>query len=437
MKKILLIIFILQINFFVKAEITYQEILKNPTDLELNIQYAKEQEKKGEYKSVIATLERLSSIYSDNLDLKLYLLSISLKIDSKERTKNILNDIKKSSQLTNKLRTRIEEIANSLENQEKQKTNSDWVRYLDVGANINFNNNVNTISDTKTLYISNTLSNFAANTVVKDDYQDLIIKTGAFKKLSETSNINFNIGKSFTNQNNDKNNEKDLHSLFINYNNNSGKNYSSIFYNLNEYNYLHQADLISHNLTLENRYNFKSNQNILISSNIGVSDYRTDSIFTTADTKNNQSYGLTLGYEYYFSQTHHIKYRIGMNDYDAKLDNYGYDNDYYSLTYSKGFKLINFSLSRSVNNNEYKKIDTFVKDDVIRDDEITTDTFSLNGNLDNLIKTKKFNFLKDIFYSASFSDIKSTSNILNYDYQKEIFKFGLTKRIMFWKQSYY
>ena len=40
------------------SEITYLEILKNPTDLRLNLQYAKKKKKKEEYKSVIATLER-------------------------------------------------------------------------------------------------------------------------------------------------------------------------------------------------------------------------------------------------------------------------------------------------------------------------------------------------------------------------------------------
>ena len=61
------------------SEITYLEILKDPTDLRLNLQYAKEQEAKGEFKSVIATLERLNALYPNNIDLKLYLLSILKK----------------------------------------------------------------------------------------------------------------------------------------------------------------------------------------------------------------------------------------------------------------------------------------------------------------------------------------------------------------------
>ena len=39
------------------SEITYKEILKDPTNLELNLQYAKEQEEKKNYKSTIFTIQ--------------------------------------------------------------------------------------------------------------------------------------------------------------------------------------------------------------------------------------------------------------------------------------------------------------------------------------------------------------------------------------------
>ena len=58
------------------SEITYKEILDNPIDLELNLNYAKQQEKAGNIKSTIATLERLSTLYPKNPDIKLYLISI-------------------------------------------------------------------------------------------------------------------------------------------------------------------------------------------------------------------------------------------------------------------------------------------------------------------------------------------------------------------------
>ena len=66
------------------AEISYQQILVEPANLELHLKYAKEQADKQRYKQTIGTLERLTSLYPTNLEIKLYLLSILLKTDSYE-----------------------------------------------------------------------------------------------------------------------------------------------------------------------------------------------------------------------------------------------------------------------------------------------------------------------------------------------------------------
>ena len=77
-------------------EITYQEILENPTDLELNLNYAKQQENTGNLKLTISTLERLNMLYPENLDIKLYLLSILIEMDSKVKVdlmvRTMMND---------------------------------------------------------------------------------------------------------------------------------------------------------------------------------------------------------------------------------------------------------------------------------------------------------------------------------------------------------
>ena len=151
-------------------------------------------------------------------------------------------------------------------------------------------------------------------------------------------------------------------------------------------------------------------------------------MFTAAEDKNNEAQGLTVGYEYFINQNNNIKFKYGFNDYNAKLDSYGYDNEYRRINYFTRIKNINFNLSQTINYNTYDKADTFVKSDTIRDDEIKTNSISLSGSLDQLLRLE---FLKNIFYSVSYSDIKSKSNILNYDYHKDIYKFGLTKRITF------
>lgn len=425
--KIILIFLLILIPSNLFSEISYNQILEDPTNLDLNLQYLKEQETKGNYKAVIATLERLSDIYSDNLDLKLYLLSISLKIDSKERTKDIIDQIKRSPTLTTAIRQRLDKIVSTLEAQDKQQDN-EWVQFIDIGYNNTLENNVNTKSDSNSLYISDSLSNYATDTIDDDDYQNIGIKYGAYKQLSDTSNINFNVGKAFTRQNRDKNKENDAHSLFVNYNKQIDKNYISTFYTLNENNNIHESDYVVHSLIIENRFGLKPNQNVVLSGNYSLTDYRTDNVFTAAEDKNNEAQGLAVGYEYFINQNNNIKFKYGFNDYNAKLDSYGYDNEYLRISYSARVKTINFNIAQTINYNTYDKADTFVKSDTIRDDEIKTNSISMSGSLNQLLN---YGFLKNIFYSASYSEIRSKSNILNYDYNKDIFKFGLTKRITF------
>jgi hypothetical protein len=72
------------------AKVTFQEILENPADLEINLKYATEQEALGRYKATLSTLERLNMLYPVNTDIKLYLISILLKMDL--RSKVTAND---------------------------------------------------------------------------------------------------------------------------------------------------------------------------------------------------------------------------------------------------------------------------------------------------------------------------------------------------------
>ena len=70
------------------------QILQNPKDLDLNLKYAQQQGKIGNYKQTISTLERLNMLYPDNVEIKLYLLSILVQADSPEKAIGIIEDIK-------------------------------------------------------------------------------------------------------------------------------------------------------------------------------------------------------------------------------------------------------------------------------------------------------------------------------------------------------
>ena len=85
--KNIIIIFLILLSFSTKSNsdekgITYMQILQNPNDLDLNLKYAQQQGKMGNHKQTISTLERLNMLYPENIEIKLYLLSVLVQADS-------------------------------------------------------------------------------------------------------------------------------------------------------------------------------------------------------------------------------------------------------------------------------------------------------------------------------------------------------------------
>ena len=80
--------------FSSEKNITYMQILQKPNDLELNLKYAQQQGKMGNFKQTISTLERLNMLYPDNTEIKLYLLSVLVQVDSPEKANVIIDEMK-------------------------------------------------------------------------------------------------------------------------------------------------------------------------------------------------------------------------------------------------------------------------------------------------------------------------------------------------------
>ena len=111
-------------------KITYKEILDNPIDLELNLNYAKQQENAGNIKSTIATLERLSTLYPKNSDIKLYLLSILLKMDSKVKVDFMVKTMLEDPNTSDETKNLIAELLSDKEFEDKKKTNKNHILKL-------------------------------------------------------------------------------------------------------------------------------------------------------------------------------------------------------------------------------------------------------------------------------------------------------------------
>ena len=414
------------------SQISFEQILKNPNDLKLNLKYAKEQEDLGNFKSVISTLERLTSLYPENIDLKMYYLSISLRIDSVERTIQIIDEIKNSEQLTAEINAEIDIILQNINNTANANENK-WNGYIDISLNHTYHTNINNLSDSGTFYVSDSISNYATNEIENDTLEIPSIRIGGFKKLSDNSNINVNIGLSDTYQNKDKSEEKDLNSVFLNYNYFKDKNLLSTTFSFNKSNYRNQADINTINFGVRDKYSINKNHFLIGGINYTKNTYNQNNTFSTTREKNNYFVSGNIGYEFIFSRN---KFLFDYKDGESKAiaDQYGYKQEKYLISYFRYFDFGTLNLSKSFTENEYAIADTFVLSNTVRDDELDTTSISLNGELVNLYFFNKLKFFEDVYYNLSFSKIDSTSNILNYNYEKEIHNIGLTKRINFWKK---
>ena len=100
--------------FSSEKNVTYMQILQNPNDLDLNLKYAQQQGKMGNFKQTISTLERLNMLYPDNTEIKLYLLSVLVQVDSPEKASTIIEEMKLRRDLSSEDLETLQEIEEEL-----------------------------------------------------------------------------------------------------------------------------------------------------------------------------------------------------------------------------------------------------------------------------------------------------------------------------------
>ena len=203
---------------------------------------------------------------------------------------------------------------------------------------------------------------------------------------------------------------------------------SAISYNKS--NYRNQADIYSYNLNLNNKLRLNSNNFLLTGINSNFTKYDNNATFSTTRQKNNYSYGGSIGYEMNYLNNK-LTFNYSANKVEALADQYGYDQEIFLYNLLRKMKFGTAALSKSFTHNEYAKADTFVLSNTIRNDELENTSISLRGELSQIYFFNKFKILSDTYYNLIMSKIESESNILNYDYVKEIYSIGLTKRVNF------
>ena len=431
MKKIsfvLTLILFIQTSLIAK-EITYQEILENPTDLELNLNYAKQQEKTGNLKLVISTLERLNMLYPENLDIKLYLLSILIEMDSKVKVDLMVRTMMNDPNIPDETKKTITKLLTSPLEEKDNK----WFAYLDLKYMQTEEDNVSGITKTKKLLQEDNLIPYPAvdgRLVVEDD--KTFNRTGALtigRNINDSSSVFFNISLDVKTIGKKVTGDSDTVASSVSYFKILGNNYISPYAYWSKPNYRRQEDYESKGYGFNNTYFFNEKHNINYGVAFSETSYERSSAFTTADDNDSDVYSTFVKYNLNFTKKSQLGTKLILNRTEAKKEFDSYDSTGINLIYSHFLPFGTLKLSSTFLKNAYDEPETFLSATKIRDDESFVNSISLEGQASQLLPfVKNSKISKGLFYTLKLRQSDVSSNIENHDVERKFLTMGLTKR---------
>ena len=446
--KFLVIFFFIFFNKSVYANVTYKEILDNPTDLELNLNYAKQQEKAGNIKSTIATLERLSTLYPKNSDIKLYLLSILLKMDSKIKVDFMVKTMLEDPNTSDETKNLIAELLSDNKFEDKKK--SKWIAYLDLKYSQTEEDNISGRTKSGKLAKSNGTTDSEVPFPTNDsrltlEYDKTHVRGTSLtlgRILSDSSSIFMNLGSNFNTNQKKLKGENDIHSGSLSYFKAFKNHYVSPFIYYNKFNYRMQEDYQSKGVGINNTYLFNDrfNLNYAISytdnkyhSKPSPLDSQDNQIFVDAgDLNNSEIYAFSSRINYNISNKTQVSSKLIYSniEHSKKYDSYNSGGLNIMIARILPFGTLKASATHLTNVYDAKKFTVSAMRD--RKDKSLVTSLNLTGDINQL-----FPFLKNInednnfFYTLSFRESNVNSNISSYEIKRSFKTIGISKRINF------
>lgn len=412
------------------AEITFEQVLKDPTNLELNLQYAKEQEKLKKFKNTLSALERLNILYPENIDIKLYLLSILVKLDSQEKANELIEQLKADQNLSAELSSYLAKLINQKAAQElkanQQTSAKKYYVFLDVYYNHNENSNVAGVSTSNTFYLSDSVSNFASTEIQYDKIYskgvNLIIGENDPNNLSG----NLNIGFSYSEQNKGDSETYDLSSISYSLSKPVSKHYLSSSISYATQNYLTQKDFYNFRFAVNDQYLINDKSFLNFGTSYSNLNYNTTGTFTTAYESNLDTYDLSVGYTNNFYKTHTFNIRGSAKIADAPKAYNSYQSQSLGLNYSLGTKIGTMTAGANLENNEYEAANSFYNSTLNRDDLVFRK--SIGWNLSGAQFNNQVPLLNNSQVYVNYSETDTDSNMLNYNTKKNLLSIGFRQR---------
>ena len=429
MKKIILILLITLIpnSAFAKESgsniITYIQILQNPKDLDLNLKYAQQQGKMGNYKQTISTLERLNMLYPENIEIKLYLLSVLVQADSPEKAIGIIEDIKLRKDVNAEDLESVIEIEKEIKGKSEPKL---WNFYADISLGAIHTDNVNSVSKTRTQMSSDSIVGF--NTAKHDRTLSGSLGLTATRSIGEVSSFMINLSQTKSEQYFETSDDFESYGLTLALDTSVGSQSLSPYLMLGKTDYVDDADSFSFMYGIGGYFSVGERNSFSYGYSYLDSKGNHNSSDTTADETNAIGHTFTAGHDFIINELISTSIGLGYSDTDAKVDE---GNDYetydFSLRLNFAFPWAYISIGDSISFNDYKKADTSIVSNRIRSDATNTFDVMLTKSVGDIIPSLDPN--RSIFINLSYEKVISEANILNYDYIKDSFSLGISKSI--------
>jgi len=426
--KNIIIIFIILLSFSTKSNseeksITFMQILQNPNDLNLNLKYAQQQGKMGNYKQTISTLERLNMIYPDNIEIKLYLLSVLVQADSPEKAIGIIDDIKLRKDVS------AEDLESVIEIEEELKGKSEpklWNFYADISIGLIHTDNVNSVSKSRMQMSSDSKTGF--NTAKHDRTLSGGLGLTATRSVGEASSFMINLSQTKSEQYFETSDDYESYGLTLALDTSVGNQSLSPYLMLSKSDYEDDADSFSVMYGIGGYFSVGERNSFSYGYSYADSKGNHNSSDTTADQTNSISHGYTLAHDFIINELMSTSIGLGYSDSDAKVDA---GNDYetydFSFRLSFAFPWAYISIGEALSFNDYKKADSSVTSTTIRSDVTSTFDIMLTKAVGDFFPSIDPN--RSILINLSYDKVISEANIMNYDYITDSFSLGISKSL--------
>ena len=404
-----------------EKNITYMQILQNPNDLDLNLKYAQQQGKAGNFKQTIATLERLNMIYPDNVEIKLYLLSVLVQADSPDKALTIIEEIKTNEDLTPEDLEAVSEIEEQVKERKKPRL---WNFYADISLGGIQNENVNSVSKKRLQYSSDSLTGF--NSPMYDRTYSGSLGLTATRSIGEVSTFMINANVTDSDQEEERSDDFESYGLTFALDTSLGNQSLSPYLMLSKTDYQDDADSFSLMYGIGGYFPVGDRNSFSYGYSYSDSKGNNNTTDTTANETNSIGHGFTFGHDYMINEIFSTSIGLGYSDSDAVVDA---GNDY--ETYDVSFRLnlaypwAYISVGDALSFNDYKKEDTSINSNILRSD--VTNTFDIMltkavGDFFPIIDPKR-----SLFMNISYEKIISEANLVNYDYIADSFSLSFSK----------